>query len=215
MAGRSARDFYSRERIAWRDGMVLAGVDEVGRGPLAGPVVAVALVLPEGLEPEGLDDSKVVPVARRLRLYQALQAGGAHMGVGAVGPRGIDQVNILQATRLAMWRALADLPAAPDWIVVDAMPLLAPVPVEALIHGDGRDASVAAASVVAKVLRDRYMTVLDQVYPGYGFAQNKGYGTREHIAALARLGPTAAHRRSFLPVGAAAAAGNEGQDPLL
>lgn len=209
------QDFYTRETFAWRNGLRLAGVDEVGRGPLAGPVLAVALMLPEELRLEGLNDSKVVPERRRLRLYRELQAAGAKIGVGAVGPRGIDRLNIYQATRLAMWRALWNLPVPPDWIVVDALPLAAPVPVEALVHGDARAASVAAASIVAKVLRDRYMAVLDQVYPGYGFGQNKGYGTCEHRTALREFGPTPAHRLSFLHPESGVAAGNEGVDPLL
>jgi len=209
------RDLYRREHVAWRDGLVLAGIDEVGRGPLAGPVVAVALVLPRGLCLPEIDDSKLVAPGRRLRLYRALQARGAQIGVGTVGPRGIDRLNILQATRLAMWRALERLPARPDWVVVDALRLPAPVPVEALVHGDRRSASVAAASIVAKVLRDRYMAVLDRVYPGYGFAQNKGYGTPAHWAALLALGPSPAHRLAFVERANGAAAGNDGRDPLL
>jgi ribonuclease HII len=194
---------------------VLAGVDEVGRGPLAGPVVAVALILPVGRVWEGLDDSKVVPEGRRLGLYRSLQAAGAQIGVGAAGPQAIERLNILGATRMAMLQALGRLPTPPDWILVDAVPLEAGVPVEPLIHGDARSASIAAASIVAKVLRDRYMAVLDQVYPGYGLARHKGYGTLEHRTAIGRLGPTPAHRLSFLHDGPLPAVGNEGSTPLL
>jgi ribonuclease HII len=215
MAACEERDLYRRERAAWRDGLLLAGVDEVGRGPLAGPVVAVALVLPVDREWDGLDDSKVVPPARRIALYRELQAAGAQIGVGAAGPRTIERLNILEATRMAMLQALARLPAPPDWILVDAVPLRAGVPVEALIHGDARSASIAAASVVAKVLRDRYMALLDQVYPGYGFARHKGYGTVEHRLALMRSGPTPAHRLSFLHLEGPTVSGSDASNPLL
>jgi ribonuclease HII len=213
-----ARAFWQRETLAWRRQWRLAGVDEVGRGPLAGPVVAAAVILPAGVSYPTLDDSKVVPPRERARLLRHMQADGARIGLGAVGPAGIDRLNIYQATRLAMWRALAALPGAPDWVVVDAMAIAAPVPVEALVGGDGRCASVAAASVVAKVLRDRCMTALDARFPGYGFAQHKGYATAQHKEALVRWGPCPAHRRSFLTGGAFAEPSADGHDekgPLL
>lgn len=188
-----------RDRVFWRAGWTLAGVDEAGRGPLAGPVVAAAVIwrrAPEGLS--DLDDSKRLAAAARQRAYQAITApGAAFVGVGAVGPRTIDRVNIYEATRLAMQRALAALPVRVDWVLTDYVPLSWRCPVEALVHGDGRSASVAAASVVAKVLRDCYMDVLDAQYPQYGFARHRGYPTPAHRAALERWGPCPAHRMTF------------------
>jgi ribonuclease HII len=191
----------ARERYFWAQGVRVAGVDEVGRGPLAGPVVAAAVILPPGRTFGGLDDSKALTPRQRLALYRRLLDGGALIGVGAAGPRTIERLNILRASALAMERAVAALPVAPDWVLTDAVPLRLSVPVEALVEGDARSASVAAASVVAKVLRDRYMEALHAVYPAYGFHRHKGYATAAHWAALARHGPTPAHRRTFLARG--------------
>lgn len=187
-----------REAWFWQQGLLMAGVDEVGRGPLAGPVVAGAVILRHGTYYEGLDDSKKLTPKRREDLYRRLVADGNWIGVGAVGPRTIERINIYQASRLAMIQAVNNLEVRPDWILSDAMPLEGPVPVDALIGGDGRSASIAAASVVAKVLRDRYMDALDHQFPGYGFARHKGYATSQHLEALALLGPCSAHRRTFL-----------------
>lgn len=187
-----------RERFFWAEGLVVAGVDEVGRGPLAGPVVAAAVVLPPGRVVLGLDDSKALTARQRLEVYRRLVEAGALVGVGAAGPRTVERLNVLRAAALAMERAVASLPTAPDWVLTDAMPLGLSVPVEALIGGDARSASVAAASVVAKVLRDRYMEALHAAYPMYGFDRHKGYGTAAHWAALDRWGPSPAHRRTFL-----------------
>lgn len=179
----------------------LAGVDEVGRGPLAGPVVAAAVILPaDAAGLEGVRDSKALSAARRDALYRVIRARAVAVGVGSASPAEITERNILQATFLAMRRALADLDARADFLVVDGDKALPgwDGPQAALVRGDGTSLCVAAASVVAKVLRDRWMSRLDLRHPGYGFAKHKGYGTADHYAALGRLGPCAEHRPTFL-----------------
>ena len=183
-------------------GGIVAGIDEAGRGPLAGPVVAAAVILDparlDGLA--GLDDSKALSKARREDLYARL-GGRARIGVGAASVAEIDRRNILGATLLAMTRALAALGTVPDLALVDGnrAPAL-PCPVETVVGGDAACLSIAAASVVAKVTRDRIMTRLAGVYPGYGWERNAGYGTAQHRDALARRGITPHHRRSFSPI---------------
>lgn len=182
----------------------VAGIDEAGRGPLAGPVVAAAVILPPRGLPKalvrGLDDSKKLPAARRRELF-ALLVDQAEIGIGSASVGEIDRINILQATMLAMARALARLPARPAAALVDGnrAPTL-PCAVRTVIGGDGLSLSIAAASIVAKVTRDRLMTLLSQRHPGFGWERNAGYGTAEHRAALIRIGPTRHHRRSFAPV---------------
>jgi len=197
------------EHAALRSGVSrLAGVDEAGRGPLAGPVVAAAVVFPAHLlrEPpatlRGLNDSKQLSAARREQLFEALRGlDEVEIGVSVVEAGEIDRLNILRATHAAMARALSDLPSLPERALVDglAVPGL-PCPSENLIKGDSRSFSIAAASIVAKVTRDHLMLELDAKYPQYGFARHKGYGTREHLAALDQHGPCPAHRHSFAPV---------------
>ncbi len=182
----------------------IAGVDEAGRGPWAGPVVAAAVILDrDGLDPDlalGLDDSKKLPAARRELLFAALQAS-ARIGVGRADVADIDSMNILGATLLAMSRAVAALGAAPELALIDgtSVPDL-PCPAQTVIGGDGLSLSIAAASVVAKVTRDRLMAELALAHPGYGWERNKGYGTPEHRTALESLGATQHHRRSFRPI---------------
>lgn len=179
----------------------IAGVDEAGRGPLAGPVVAAAVLLDPARPIEGLDDSKRIAPERRAALAAQIRAQALAVSVVAVEPAEIDAVNILQATLRAMQRAVAALRPAPSGVLVDGdhCPRL-DLPARAIIGGDGREPAIAAASIVAKVERDRLMTALDRRFPGYGFAGHKGYGTRAHLEALRRLGPCPAHRRSFAPV---------------
>lgn len=182
----------------------VAGVDEVGRGPLCGPVVAAAVILdPRNLPPglAGLDDSKRLTPARRDH-YAALLKTCASVGIGAASVVEIDRLNILQASLLAMRRALAALPETPDAALVDGnrAPAGLAFPVRTLVKGDSLSLSIAAASVIAKVVRDRAMLRLDRRHPGYGWDHNAGYGTAEHLAALRRLGVTPHHRRSFAPV---------------
>ncbi|MFH0954192.1 MAG: ribonuclease HII [Verrucomicrobiota bacterium] len=198
------------ERQAWTKGhRRVAGVDEAGRGPLAGPVVAAAVVFdPDFIEHhasrlfDGLTDSKRLSESRRDFFFGLLlECAQAGIGVGQADVNEIDARNILRATHLAMARALAQLDPAPDHALVDGRPVPdLPCSSTAIVGGDGRSLSIAAASVVAKVTRDRIMVELDRQYPNYGFARHKGYGTPEHLRALRKYGPTPVHRRSFEPV---------------
>jgi ribonuclease HII len=208
---RESVDRLSFERAYWdgHPGHSLAGVDEAGRGPLAGPVVAAALTMPRKLAEDGfagplrdLTDSKQLTAARREAYYEVLtHTPGIAIGVGWCEAAEIDARNILRATHLAMQRALLALPHLPDHTLVDGLPVPGlPCASTAIVQGDARSLLIAGASVVAKVLRDRRMQELDRLYPGYHFAQNKGYGTHEHTLALLRLGACPEHRRSFRPV---------------
>ena len=179
----------------------LAGVDEAGRGPLAGPVVAAAVIL-DGRRPiAGLDDSKRLSHAKRLHLSAEIKASALAWSVAEAGVAEIDRLNILNASLLAMQRAVEALAVAPRMALVDGLhaPALG-CPAQAVVRGDSRVPAISAASIIAKVERDRWMTAMEDRYPGYGFAAHKGYPTWRHIAALARLGVTPIHRRSFAPV---------------
>ncbi|MFQ5945525.1 MAG: ribonuclease HII [Anaerolineae bacterium] len=195
----------SRERALEALGYrAIAGVDEVGRGSWAGPVVAAAVVLPAHLDPSSLDgvrDSKRLTPRQRTDLFPRIEATAAALGVGWVGSRVLDRVGIVVATRRAMYRALRALSPRPDHVLVDYLSLdFGGVPSTSVTRGDSLCLSVACASVVAKVRRDRMMMRWGRRFPGYGFARHKGYGTPEHREALSRLGPCALHRRSFEPV---------------
>ncbi len=178
---------------------IVCGIDEAGRGPLAGPVCAAAVILPPDWEPDGLDDSKKLSPARREALYDEITRRALAWSVAFASEQEIDEVNILQATFLAMRRALAGLKSAPDFALVDGNrdPVLG-IPTRCEIKGDGRYACIAAASVLAKVSRDRLMDEMDARYPQYGFVRHKGYPTKAHYEALAKFGPCPIHRRSFL-----------------
>lgn len=187
----------------------VAGLDEAGRGPLAGPVVAAAVVFPAPSDPDdwqtryvGLTDSKLLAPARRSTFADMLLADGAvASGLGVAEADEIDAINILRATHAAMARAVAALPAVPDHVLVDGLPVGGlSVASTAIVKGDRKSLSIAAASVIAKVYRDRRMLAYDREFPGYGFAQHKGYGSRAHLEALMRRGPCSIHRRSFRPV---------------
>ena len=181
----------------------IAGLDEAGRGPLAGPVVAAAVVLPPDRLISGVTDSKQVPEPERERLYDVIRGQALCYGIGIVGERTIDEVNIYQATIIAMERALQALSPQPDYLLLDAMTLpRVSIPQKSLIKGDCRSHSIAAASILAKVARDRLMCDLHKKYPQYNFEKHKGYGTREHIALIQKYGPCDAHRKSFNPVAA-------------
>lgn len=191
-----------RERALWASGIThVAGVDEVGAGPLAGPVVAAAVILPPDIDLPALNDSKQVPRKAREQLAQRLREVAIAIGFGQCGPAEIDALNILQAARRAMQRAIASLRLSPEHILVDArtIPDVA-APQEAIIKGDAMSISIAAASIVAKVERDALMKRLGAEHPGYGFEVHAGYGTAQHLQALRRLGPSPIHRRSFEPV---------------
>lgn len=185
------------ERMLWQEGLTVAGMDEVGRGPLAGPVLAACVLIPEAKIISGVDDSKKLSEKRREEMAPLLEAAADFVGVGCVSPERIDAINILNATRAAMNEAAAKCKCG--LILVDAVGgLRAPAPTRALIHGDAISYMIAAASIIAKVRRDHIMLEYDKLYPEYGFARNKGYGTAEHIAAIKRYGPCPIHRRSFI-----------------
>lgn len=198
-------DLLSFERAAYdRGARIVCGIDEAGRGPLAGPVCAAAVILPRELDLAaalpGLNDSKKLSDARRRELFEKIKAVAVGYGIAFASAEEIDEINILQATFLAMARAAAQLPEKPDLALVDGNrePDLGGIPVETLVGGDGRSASIAAASILAKVTRDDLMIRLAEAYPQYGFEIHKGYGTKRHYAALEEFGPSPAHRRSFL-----------------
>jgi ribonuclease HII len=179
----------------------VAGVDEVGRGPLAGPVYAAAVILDSKRLPAGLDDSKKMSEARREKAFDAIMSSALAVGIGVASVAEIDRINILAATMLAMRRAVDRLSVAPVHALIDGnkVPAL-PCPADAIVKGDSKVLSIAAASIIAKVTRDRVMSELDLAFPGYGWARNKGYGTADHMQALARLGPSVHHRTSFAPI---------------
>ena len=179
---------------------LIAGVDEVGRGPLAGPVVAAAVILPEDCKISGLNDSKKIPKSKHKEIYEAVLQNAIAIGIGVKDNQVIDQVNIYEATKLAMMEAIGQLDPQPQHLLIDAMKLDLSIPQTSIIKGDANSLSIAAASIVAKVTRDQMMEDLDQLYPGYDFAQNAGYGTANHLAGLHKLGVTPIHRRSFEPV---------------
>ena len=188
------------ERLARAQGFqVLAGIDEAGRGPLAGPVVAAVCVLDPNAPVYGLNDSKKLTPAKRNRLFKELLDHAQDYAIAQADPDIIDDLNILEATRLAMITAIASLKTKPDLLLVDAVELDdTACPAWAIVKGDGSSVSIAAASILAKVTRDELMEQYDLQYPGYGFAQHKGYGTPAHYQALLQLGPSPIHRRSFL-----------------
>ena len=197
-----SRPSFRRERAALQDGCTLvAGVDEAGRGPLAGPVVAAAVILDPKRIPKGLNDSKVLDVEKREALYEKIMAS-AEVAFVSASPARIDRIDIRKATLWAMCAAVEALPRKPDRVFIDGkeFPQGLPCPAEAVIDGDAKLVSIAAASIVAKVTRDRIMRRLGLSVQGYGFERHVGYATREHRAALIDLGPTVHHRRSFAPV---------------
>jgi ribonuclease HII len=179
----------------------VAGVDEAGRGPLAGPVIAAAVILDRKRVPKGIDDSKKMQPEAREQAYGRILDVAAAVGVGEATVDEIDLVNIRQATHLAMARAVRALALTPMFALVDGNdPPALPCPCDVIVDGDARSVSIAAASIIAKVTRDRMMRALHEHFPGYGWHSNKGYGTDEHLSALSRLGPCVHHRRSFAPV---------------
>jgi ribonuclease HII len=192
-------DTYSLERCIHQKGYKwVAGLDEVGRGPLAGPVVAACVILEEGCDYSGFVDSKSINAGKRFRLYKELQNNGAKIGVGIVSETDIDRINILQASLLAMKKAVLSMPLQPDFLLVDgnqSIPMT--IPQQTLVMGESKSASIAAASIVAKVVRDELMDQYHLQYPEYNFQQNKGYATREHRQAIKIYGPCSIHRQSF------------------
>ena len=179
---------------------LIAGVDEVGRGPLAGPVVAAAVILPKACKIPGLNDSKKIPKSKHKEIYEAVLQNAIAIGIGIKDNQVIDQVNIYEATKLAMMEAIGQLEPQPQHLLIDAMKLDLSIPQTSIIKGDANSLSIAAASIVAKVTRDQMMATYDQEYPGYDFAQNAGYGTTKHLEGLEKHGVTPIHRRSFEPI---------------
>lgn len=179
---------------------LVAGIDEVGRGPLAGPVVSAAVILDMNQPIIGLNDSKKLSLKKRAKLFEEIKGKAVAIGVGILTADEIDQHNILGATKLAMKEAALNLSEEPDLLLVDAVRLDTSIPQEMIIKGDMKSNSIAAASIIAKVTRDNMMIEYDQLYPGYGFANNAGYGTKEHLDALELQGATPIHRKSFAPV---------------
>ena len=193
---------WTLEEAARRRGALrIAGLDEVGRGPLFGPVVAAAVILPRGCSLQGLTDSKKLSEKKRNELDVEIRLNAVAWAIAAVDAETIDRINIRQASLLAMRRAVEQLQLSPDFLLIDGRDTIDwQCPQQAVIHGDATSFSIAAASVLAKVHRDRLLVEMDREYPGYGLARHKGYCSPEHIAALARLGPTPLHRKSFHPV---------------
>lgn len=188
------------EKQAWEQNQIVAGVDEVGRGPLAGPVVTAAVVLDSSFSLVDVNDSKQLSPQRRLALFPLILQQAVCVSVGVKSVQVIDRVNIYQADRLAMKQAVLDLSLKPDLLLVDAMDIPVNLPQKKLIKGDSKSNSIAAASIVAKVFRDKLMDDYAQIYPQYNFPHNAGYGTADHLAALAQYGPCPIHRQSFAPV---------------
>jgi ribonuclease HII len=182
--------------------MLIAGVDEAGRGPLAGPIVAVAVILPEDFFLPGLNDSKLLSPKKREVLFIAIKKQALAIGVGKVGQRGIDQINIGRANVLVMEKAVAALKIKPDYLLIDGRIKLknTSIPQKAIVRGDQKYACIAAASIIAKVTRDHLMLRYHQKYPAYGFDRHKGYGTKLHFRKIEELGPCPIHRRSFEPI---------------
>jgi len=194
-------DLYVYERELINNGITLiAGVDEVGRGPLVGPVVTAAVILPVNYKLDGLTDSKKLSEKKRDKFYDILMNDAVSIGIGIKDEKIIDEVNIYEATKLAMIEAINNLNVKPEHILIDAMPLDLSIPNTSIIKGDAKSLSIAAASVIAKVTRDRMMYELDKKYPMYGFKDNKGYPTKKHVEAINEFGIIPEHRKSYGPV---------------
>ena len=194
-------DLYKYERQLYSQGLnFIGGVDEVGRGPLIGPVVASCVVLPKNFVLEGLTDCKKLSEKKRNKFYQIICEQAVAIGIGIVDEKKIDEVNIYEATKIAMKEAIRHTNLKIDHILIDAMPLNIDIPTTSIIKGDSQSITIAAASVIAKVTRDKMMYDLDKKYPMYDLAHNKGYGTKKHIEAIKKYGITKYHRQSYKPV---------------
>ncbi|MPW14075.1 ribonuclease HII [Lactobacillus helveticus] len=191
---------FSYEKQFWQKGELVAGVDEVGRGPLAGPVVTAAVIIDHNFDLLEVNDSKKLSPEKRLQLYPKILSEAISVGIGVKSAAVIDQINIYEADRQAMAQAVKALDVKPNALLVDAMIVPVDLPQIELIKGDAKSNSIAAASIVAKVFRDKLMDDYDKIYPQYGFPRNAGYGTKEHIDALKKYGPTPIHRKTFAPV---------------
>ena len=194
-------DLRSIEKRLGSEGYeLIAGVDEAGRGPLVGPVVAGAVILPKDYDLEGLNDSKQLSEKKRNQYYDMIKKEAIAIGIGIVDAKTIDEINIYEASRLAMKLALENLEVSPDYILTDAMPIDLDTPLEAIIHGDALSISIAAGSVIAKVTRDRLMEEFDKIHPEYEFKNHKGYPTKRHLELLSKYGPLENYRFTYKPV---------------
>ena len=178
----------------------IAGIDEVGRGPLVGPVVTAAVILPKDFYDERINDSKKLTEKKRELLYDVIMENALSVGIGMSDEKVIDEINILNATKRAMLEAINNLSVTPDYLLIDAVKLDTDIPQMSIIKGDAKSLSIAAASIIAKVTRDRMIIELDKIHPEYDFKHNKGYGTKKHIEALYKYGPIEEHRKTFEPV---------------
>ena len=194
-------DLYIYEKELISKGIkLIGGIDEVGRGPLVGPVVAACVILPLNYELEGLTDSKKLSEKKREKFFDILSKDAISIGVGIIDEKKIDEVNIYEATKLAMTEAFNKMDVKPEHVLIDAMPLELPVPTTSIIKGDAKSLTIAAASVIAKVTRDHMMDELHEKYPYYNFKKNKGYPTKEHVEAINKYGIIKEHRKSYGPV---------------
>lgn len=194
-------DLLAFEKELYNKGITLiAGTDEAGRGPLVGPVVAAAVILPKNYELEGLNDSKQLSEKKRELFYDIIVEQALAVGVGIIDAKTIDEVNIYAASRMAMIEAIRNLSVKPEYVLTDAMPMEIDIPSRAIVHGDALSLSIAAASVIAKVTRDRMMMELDQQYPMYGFAKHKGYPTKEHLENIKKYGVLENYRFTYKPI---------------
>lgn len=194
-------DLLAFEKELYNEGIeYIAGTDEAGRGPLAGPVVAAAVILPKGLIITGVNDSKQLTEKKREELFDIINEKALAVGVSFIDNNKIDEINILEASRLAMMEAIKKLKIKPQYVLSDAMKMNIDVPVKPIIKGDALSESIAAASIIAKVMRDRYMDEMDLKYPNYGFKKHKGYPTKDHIEAIKKYGITPIHRKTFKPI---------------
>ena len=194
-------DLYIYERNLIQKGYEkIGGIDEVGRGPLVGPVVAACVILPKNYQLDGLTDSKKLSEKKREKFYDILKQDAIAIGIGVVSEKKIDEINIYEATKLAMQEAIKNLKVKPDYLLIDAMKLETDIPATSIIKGDAKSLSIAAASVIAKVTRDRMLIELDKKYPMYDFKHNKGYPTKKHLEAIKKYGIIVEHRRSYGPI---------------
>lgn len=194
-------DLLAYEKELYEEGIeYIAGTDEAGRGPLAGPVVAAAVILPKGLIITGVNDSKQLTEKKRKELFDLINEKALAVGVCFIDNNKIDEINILEASRLAMMEAIKKLKIKPEYVLSDAMPMNIDIPVKPIIKGDALSESIAAASIIAKVSRDRFMDEMDLKYPNYGFKKHKGYPTKDHIEAIKKYGITPIHRKTFKPI---------------
>lgn len=194
-------DLYIYEKELISKGIkLIGGIDEVGRGPLVGPVVAACVILPLNYKLEGLTDSKKLSEKKREKFFDILSKDAISIGIGIIDEKKIDEVNIYEATKLAMTEAFNKMDVKPEHVLIDAMPLELPVPTTSIIKGDAKSLTIAAASVIAKVTRDRMMDELHEKYPYYNFKKNKGYPTKEHVEAINKYGIIKEHRKSYGPV---------------